>query len=132
MSQPRCRSARVAAEKVQTERDRDYTAIGIAMVTLIECTVSVTTAQSDNAPIVSEMAMALVSRQEAGRRLPKPAVPGDRIMICILTGARESPSGGTSEPLATFAGNIAAAITRKMAKPRHGPTFCPLFSGFTR
>jgi hypothetical protein len=74
---------------MQTEKDWDYTGIGIAMVTLIESTVSGTTRQNDNAPIASEVAMALVDREAAtGRRLPKPAMPGDRIMVLILQGGR--------------------------------------------
>ena len=53
------------------------------MLTLIESTVSVTARHSDSEPIASEAAMALVSREEAtgARRLSKPAVPGDRIMV---------------------------------------------------
>ena len=56
---------------------------GIAMLTLIESTVSVTTRHSDSAPIASEAAMALVKREEAtgAGRLPKPAMPADRIMV---------------------------------------------------
>jgi hypothetical protein len=69
--------------KLQTEKGRDHVGIGIAMLTLIESTVSVTTKHSDSAPIASEAAMALVSREEAtgAGRLSKPAVPGDRIMV---------------------------------------------------
>ena len=57
--------------------------IGIAMVPLIESTVSVMTRQSDSAPIASEAAIALVNWEEATgvRRLTKPAVPVDRIMV---------------------------------------------------
>jgi hypothetical protein len=77
------------------------------------------------------MAMALLSRQEAtGRRLPKPAVPGDRIIVSILK-ARANQPRRTTEPLTTLAGDIAAAVARKMAKPRHSLMVCPLFSGFT-
>jgi hypothetical protein len=56
---------------------------GIAIETLIDSTVSVTTRHSDSAPIASVAAMALVSREEAtgAGRLPKPTVPGDRIMV---------------------------------------------------
>jgi hypothetical protein len=66
-----------------TEDAGIYAGIGIAMVTLIESAVSVTTRHSDNAPIARKVAMALVSRKEAGGtgRLPKPAMPGDRIMV---------------------------------------------------
>ena len=53
------------------------------MDTLIESTVSVTTSHSDSAPIASEAAMALVSREDATDtgRLMQPDVPGDRIMV---------------------------------------------------
>jgi hypothetical protein len=66
-----------------TEDAGIYAGIGIAMVTLIESAVSVTTRHSDNAPIARKVAMALVSRKEADGtgRLPKPAMPGDRIMV---------------------------------------------------
>jgi hypothetical protein len=66
-----------------TEDAGIYAGTGIAMVTLIESAVSVTTRHSDNAPIAREVAMALVSREDAtgAGRLPKPAVPGDRIMV---------------------------------------------------
>jgi hypothetical protein len=70
-------------KKMQTGNARDHAGIGSAMDTLIESTVSVTTRQSDSAPIASEAAMALVSREDATGtgRLMKPAVPGDRIMV---------------------------------------------------
>ena len=57
--------------------------IGMAMVTLIESTVSVTRRQSDSAPIATEVAMALRSWEQArgAKRLSKPAAPGDRIMV---------------------------------------------------
>jgi hypothetical protein len=56
------------------------------MVALIDSTVSATTRHSDNVPIASEVAIALVIREEAidAGRLSKPAVPGDRIMVQIL------------------------------------------------
>jgi hypothetical protein len=55
------------------------------MVTLIDSTVSATITHSDSAPIASEAAMALVSRDEAtGAGRPKPALPDDRIMAEIL------------------------------------------------
>ena len=70
--------------KTATGRCRDYTPGSASpWCTLIESTVRVTTRQSDSAPIASEAAMALVNREEAtgARRLTKPAVPGDRIMV---------------------------------------------------
>jgi hypothetical protein len=57
--------------------------MGIATVALIDSTVKVTTRQRDRVPIAIEVAMAPASREEAmcARRLPKPAVPGDRIIF---------------------------------------------------
>ena len=103
------------------------------MVTLIESTVSATTRHSDNAPIASEAAMALVNREEATgtERVSKPAVPGDRIIGQILACAGESPTD-FSLGLQPSPGNIAAGTTRKMAKPRQIIRFCPLFMRFTR
>ena len=53
------------------------------MVTLIDNTVSVTTRHSDSVPIASEVATALVNREEATGAgwFAKPTVPGDRIMV---------------------------------------------------
>ena len=100
-------------QKDANGKRRDYAGIGIAMLTLIESTVSVTTRHSDNAPIASVAAMALVSREEAtgAGRFSKPAVPGDRIMVQILQDADESPA--TLENLAKPVGNIAAAMLGK-------------------
>jgi hypothetical protein len=69
--------------KMQTGKAADYAGIGIAIETLIDSAVSVTTKHSDSAPIASVAAMTLVSREEAtgAGRLPKPTVPGDRIMV---------------------------------------------------
>ena len=53
------------SEMVQIKICRDYAGTGIAMVTLVESTVSAITRHSDNAPIASEAAMALVNREEA-------------------------------------------------------------------
>ena len=66
-----------------TEKAATVTECGIAMVALIDSTVSVTTRQSDNVPIASEVAMAPSNREEAtgARRLSKPTAPGDRIMV---------------------------------------------------
>ena len=62
-------------EKVRTKKAGSYAGIGIAMVTLIDSTVSVTIRHSDNAPIASETATAWVNREEAtgAGRLSKPA-----------------------------------------------------------
>ena len=64
-------SSRVVVQEARTRKRPGYAGIGIAMVTLIESTVSVTTRQSDNAPIASEAAMTLVNREDAtgARRL---------------------------------------------------------------
>ena len=71
-----------------------YAGIGIAMATLIETSVRVTTRQSDSEPIASEAATASISRDEAtGAVRPlKPGAPGDRIMVGILQYAGESPA----------------------------------------
>jgi hypothetical protein len=95
-------------------------------VTLIDSIVSVITTHSDNAPIVTEVAVALASRDgTAGAvRLSEPAVPGDHVMVQILACAGESPAlsaGG----FAIVAGNIAAVTVRKMAKSRRDRRFCP-------
>ncbi|WP_407148757.1 hypothetical protein [Bradyrhizobium sp. ORS 86] len=60
-----------------------YDGIGIAMVTLLDSTVIVTTRQSVSAQNASEAAIAFVSRGDAtgAGQLRKPAVPGDRIMV---------------------------------------------------
>jgi hypothetical protein len=71
-----------------------YAGSGIAMVTLIESTVSVTIRHSDSAPIARVAATVWVSRDEAtgAERPSKPAPPGDRIMAEILHCAGESPA----------------------------------------
>ncbi|MCA6109918.1 hypothetical protein [Bradyrhizobium cenepequi] len=104
----------------------DQVESGIAIVTLIDSIVSVITTHGDNAPVVTEVAVALASRDgTAGAvRLSKPAVPGDHVMVQILACVGESPrslAGG----FAIVAGNIAAVTMRKMAKPRHRERFCP-------
>jgi type IV secretory pathway protease TraF len=62
---------------------RLYAGIDIAMLTLIENTVSVTIRQSDSEPIASAAATASFSLVEATRaeRLSKPAARGDRVMV---------------------------------------------------
>jgi hypothetical protein len=99
---------------VQIKICRGYAGTGIAMVTLIESTVSAITRHSDNAPIASEAAMALVNREEATGtgRVSKPAVPGDRIIGQILTCAGESPTD-FYRALQLSPGNIAAATPGK-------------------
>jgi hypothetical protein len=99
---------------------RDYAGSGIAIVTLIESTVSVITRHSDKVPIAIEVAIALVKRREVdgAMRLLKPDAPGDRIIgpnPCVR--GRITPRFRT-EKLAILAGNIAAATARKMAKSR--------------
>lgn len=54
------------------------------MVTLIDSNVSETIRHSESAPIASEAATALVTRDEAtGAERPKPALPADRVMAEI-------------------------------------------------
>ncbi|WGR95267.1 MULTISPECIES: hypothetical protein [unclassified Bradyrhizobium] len=66
-----------------TCEDVSYDGIGIAMVTLLDSTVIVTTRQSVSAQIASDAAIAFVSREDAtgAGQLWKPAVPDDRIMV---------------------------------------------------
>jgi hypothetical protein len=75
-------------------RDLSQAGSGIAIVTLIDSMVSAITTHSDNAPIVTAVAVALASRDgTAGTvRLSKPAVPCDRGMVQILACAGESPA----------------------------------------
>jgi hypothetical protein len=75
-------------------RVRDTDQIGIAMLTLIDSTVSATIRHSDSEPIASEAATALIKRDEAtGAAGPSnPAARGDRAMAEILKGAGESPA----------------------------------------
>ena len=86
---------------MQTKTGLRFTAgIGIAMVALIDSTVSVTTRQSDSVPIASEVAMALASREEATVRgaADKAGRAGRPHHVLILQDAGESPaiSAGTS------------------------------------
>ena len=78
------------------------------MVVLIDSTVSATTRHSDSVPIASEVAIALVNREDAtdAGRLSKPAVPGDRIMVLILPMRGRIIRGMGN--FASIAGNIAA------------------------
>ena len=67
----------------------------MAMLTLIDSTVSATIRQSDSEPIASEAATALINRDEAtGAAGPSnPAVRGDRVMAGIPQDPRgESPA----------------------------------------
>ena len=68
---------------MQSKKRWNYPGKGIAMVALIDSTVSMTIRQSDSVPIASEVAMALVNREDATGAgwLAKPTVPGDRIMV---------------------------------------------------
>ena len=75
-------------------RDHATGQIGIAVATLIESTVRVTTRHNDNAPIASVAATASFRRDEAtGAVRPlKPQAPDDLIMVGILQCAGESPA----------------------------------------
>ncbi len=61
----------------------DYAGTGIAMVMLLDSTVTATTRHSVSAPSASDAAIALVSRDDAtgAGRLWKPAVPDHRLMV---------------------------------------------------
>src|SRR3954451_25392758 len=81
------------------------------MLTLIDSTVSATIRHSDNEPIASEAATALVNRDEAtGAAWPSKPARDDRIMPGKILKSR------TNHPRNFFtaiAGNIAAAHTGK-------------------
>jgi hypothetical protein len=70
-------------------KSRNHYGMGIATVALIDSTVRVTMRQSDSVPIASEVAMAPSNREEATGAwlLSKPAAPGARIMVQILSNA---------------------------------------------
>jgi hypothetical protein len=77
---------------------------------LIDSIVSAITTDSDSAPIVTKVAVALASRDGTAGTvwLSKPAVPGDHLMVRILskgTNHLRRLAGG----FAIVAGNIAAA-----------------------
>jgi hypothetical protein len=112
--------------QLRIRKPPDQVESGIAIVTLIDSIVSAITVHSDNAPIVTEIAVALASRDgTAGTvRLSKPVVPDDHLMVQILAcGANHLRClvGG----FAIVAGNIAAAVVPKMAKSRRDERFCP-------
>ncbi len=91
----------------------------MAIDTLIDSTVNATAKHSDNAPIASVAAIALVSREDAtgARRPEKPAVPDDRIMVQFLRDTGESPA--ISCNFAESVGNIAASCAWKTRKRRN-------------
>jgi hypothetical protein len=85
----------------------------MAMATLIESTVRVTTRHSDSEPIASEAATASFNRDDAtgAEGLSKPVAPGDRIMAEILQCAGRITRRTQDYP--GIAGNIAAVPARK-------------------
>ena len=93
--------------------------IGIAMLTLIEKTVSVTIRQSDSEPIASAAATVSISRVEATRvaRLSKPAARGDRVMVGFIHSVFER-----SMPSDLIRGwrPVRVKKTRQNKKPRGG------------
>jgi hypothetical protein len=70
------------SRRLEKKINGGYAGNGIAMLTLIDSTVSVTIRHSESEPIASEAATALVNRDEAtGAAWPsKPAARSDRIM----------------------------------------------------
>src|SRR3979490_2281571 len=103
-----------------------YAGSGIAMVTLIDSTVSATIRHSESEPIASEAATALVNRDEAtGAAWPsKPAARGDRIMAGKSLNRRRITCG------ALFRRNrrqYLGGTDLKVAKQRQRPRLCPLF-----
>ena len=84
--------------------------MGIAIVALIDSTVSVITRQRDNVPIATEVAIAPSNREEVTgvRLLSKPTAPDDRIIGPILVTPDESPRLTRRCKLAAITGKIAA------------------------
>jgi hypothetical protein len=109
----RCLGKNANRKTLKPGRNVQYPGIGIATVALIDSTVSVTTKHSDSVPIASEVAMALVSREDAtgAGRLSKPAAPGDRTMSKSFRTRSNHPAtpGNVTMP----AGNIAAVSHQK-------------------
>jgi hypothetical protein len=62
---------------------QNHAGIGMAIATLIETMANATARHSDNAPIASDAAIALVNRADAtgSVRPPKPTVPSDLFII---------------------------------------------------
>ena len=89
---------------------RNRYGMGIAIVALIDSTVSVITRQRDNVPIATEVAMAPSNREEVTgvRLLSKPTAPDDRIIGPILVTPDESPRLTRRCKLAAITGKIAA------------------------
>jgi hypothetical protein len=88
----RSQSSRLALVSLAKGRPPDQVKSGIAIVTLIDSILSLTTAHSDNAPSVTEMAVASRDGTAGVGRLSEPAVPGDHVMVQILACAGESPT----------------------------------------
>jgi hypothetical protein len=76
----------------KSRKPSDQVGSGIAIATLIDSIASAITTDSDKAPIVTRVAVALASRDgTAGTvRLSKPAEPGDHVMVQILACGDES------------------------------------------
>jgi hypothetical protein len=76
--------ARRGCEKIGVRLEKfGQPRIGIAMLILIESTVTATIRHSDSEPIASVAATASANRDEATGALcpPKPVAPGDRVMV---------------------------------------------------
>jgi hypothetical protein len=88
----------------------------MAMLSLIENTVSVTITQSDSEPIARTAATASCSRVEATgtERLMKPAARCDRVMVVSFPAAQ--PNQPHPKWIAAVAGNIAATADSIVAK----------------
>jgi len=105
----------------------DQTGSGIAMLTLIDSTVSATIRHSESEPIASEAATALVNRDEAtGAAWPsKPAARDDRIMAGKSSKiADESPAEPVSRRNRR---QYLGGGELKVAKQRQRRWLCPLF-----
>src|SRR6185295_5666163 len=108
----------IACSLMMQTKSRNCHGNGIATVALIDSTVRVTTRQSDNVPIASEVAMAPSNREEAtgARLLSKPTAPGDRIIgLNPCNAGRITRDSRRQENLAMITGNITASRPLKMA-----------------
>ena len=121
---------RAASDVRDTRLVGRQSASGIAMVTLIDITVSATIRHNDSEPTASEAATAWINRDEAtgAERPSKPATtPGNRIISRISLKTRANHPRPAK--FAGFAGKIWADSLRKVAKPGRSVSQCPLPGG---
>ena len=104
----------------------------IAMVALIDSTVSVTTRQSDSVPIASEVAMAPSNLEEAtgARLLSKPTAPDDRIIGRDPCNAERITATHAIPETCSDHRQYYGGQKLKMAESRQRLTLCPLLLTF--